>query len=350
MKALPTPAWLANAPWLHEPSGLKVAACESQGENAVDLMAALYLATRHHGVALNLSCLDDQRNAQVATSLATALAGDGTEVVIGHFGAVTALAAASVYDRHPLLFLAPGCSDPRLCSRNGPGRHALRLFGNDDEQADCLLAGIAPGSSVSIYAQRGNYGYRLGKAIHQRLSVHAATASISFLRPGERLGNRLRGDSQCILIAGACEFAEYVASRLPLGHGQQVLFSDDCRLDSAARLKLPVPAAVAALACDLTQPGQALFADLLEHATSLTGRRPGPYFLPSYLACHALCMAIRGQPDASAQALRAHMLGQRIASPYGMLGFDPAGNLQGHRWVLNRVPTHKATAHAACAV
>ncbi|WP_411566247.1 hypothetical protein ACLIN3_05385 [Pseudomonas orientalis] len=335
IKELNCPRWLEDASWLQEKQGLKVAACESRGENSIDLMAAIYLATLDQQTTLNLRCFDDQRDPSAAQALAQRLASDGVKVIIGHFAATAALSAARVYDNYPLLFLAPGCSDPRLCSSTGPGKHAVRFFGNDDEQADCLLGAIPAGARVRILAQQGNYGYRLGKVLHQRLTAHASAATIDFLNAeGEQCRSRIL-DTDLVLIAGSSEFAKRVASALPLKPGQTLLLSDDCRVEMATELRLSTYTRVAALQCQLGSPDDDRFARLIERADNLIGRPPGPYFLTSYLACQALCISLRDSPEASTDLLRNVLLRQRIESPYGTLEFDHTGNMRGHRWILN---------------
>ncbi|EPC02890.1 hypothetical protein L861_24075 [Litchfieldella anticariensis FP35 = DSM 16096] len=353
MKELSCPKWLHDAHWLRNRRGLKVAACESRGENAIDLMLAVYLATLDHDISLDLTCYDDHRDPKMATALAQGLAIDGTQVVIGHFAAPTAMSAGRIYDHHPMLFLAPGCSDPELCSGTGPGAHAVRFFGSDDEQADCLLAAVPAGARVSIFAQRGNYGQRLGKVLHQRLSAHASAATIEFLNAdgGQRRTKVVNSD--LIVVAGSCEFAKQIAEDLPLSGGQTLLFSDDCRMGVAVKLQLPARKLVAALECDLESPTYTHFAQLEKRAMDLAGRPPGPYFLTSYLACQALCIALREVPNALPSLLRNAILGQRIPSPYGVLSFDEAGNQLGHKWILKTVPPHVCNAQTdggVCAI
>ncbi|MFS0826836.1 ABC transporter substrate-binding protein [Pseudomonas phoenicis] len=348
MKALHVPQWLLAAGWLRHKGAVKVAACESAGENAIDLFAALYLTTRRYAIALDLSCHDDRRDAEVAARLARSLCETQHAVVVGHFGAVTALSACAVYDQHPTLFLAPGCSDPRLCSGSGPGRHAVRLFGNDDEQVDCLLAGIEPGARVSIFAQRANYGYRLGKTLHQRLIGQASTAAVTFLALGERPGQQHCREGEFVVIAGSCEFAQRLAPQLALRSGQKLLLSDDCRPDKAAQLGLRNEISVASLAYDWSGAHYAELAERVEQARVLTGRPPGPYFVSCLLACQALCLALLAHPGATPAQLRAHILGQRLESPLGRLSFDPAGGLRGHRWALSPVPMPACPPRSDC--
>ncbi|MCF5714922.1 hypothetical protein I9H06_00345 [Pseudomonas tremae] len=337
---LNSPSWFHDAEWLKAKKGLRVAVCESRGKNSFDLMAAIYLATLDNDTVLNLQCFDDKRDSTTATSLAKKLASDGVQVVIGHFAAIAAMSAARIYDENSILFLAPGCSDPMLCSSGGPGTYAIRFFGNDTEQMECLISAIPEQARVRIFAQIGNYGYRLGKALHQRLSVHASSSTIDFLHVNDKRCRSRMLANDLVLIAGSSEFASCVAKALPFAEGQTLLLTDDCRLDLAAELKLCSHTRVATLDCDLSSSNQTRFAKLIERAKFLIGRPPGPYFLTSYLACEALCVAISESSEKSTDYLRSSILRQSISSPYGMLEFDSAGNLQGHTWLLKTAPKY----------
>jgi branched-chain amino acid transport system substrate-binding protein len=121
-------------------------------------------------------------------SRAEQVAGDLTErrpaVVIGHLCPSAALAAAAVYGRSGILFIATGARDPRLTS-GGAGSLTFRLAGRDDRlaaQTAAFAVSRTNGKGVAIVADRTlqarTFADALGRQLRDRGAVIVASELI----------------------------------------------------------------------------------------------------------------------------------------------------------------------------
>lgn len=126
-----------------------------------DLLASGGLAGRQIAV----ETFDDQGDPLLAARVAARIAADdGILAVIGHGGSAAALAAAAVYRREGLPFIAPTASDPEI-TRDNPW--AFRVIFTDALQAKVLanyIRSVLGYESTAIIAETGAYAQTLVEA------------------------------------------------------------------------------------------------------------------------------------------------------------------------------------------
>jgi branched-chain amino acid transport system substrate-binding protein len=111
------------------------------------------------GQKLVVQSEDDGCDANRARAIAGLLAAKKPAIVIGHPCAAAAMAAAPVYAKANIPFIAIGVRHPGLTdNRAGPG--VFRLSGRDDRQGEAAaaaLAAAAPGRRIAIVQDRTAY-------------------------------------------------------------------------------------------------------------------------------------------------------------------------------------------------
>jgi hypothetical protein len=335
MDALAGHSWFTDCPHLKGTSEDPcLAVCESEGENAADLMAAVRLGLEDEGRRIRVRLGDDQRDPLTAKILADTLKMEGIRYVVGHFGSLTARAASVVYGQNEMLYLAPGSSDPGLCGTHAPT--TLQFFGTDTEQVECLAA-IAGASDVPtvIFAERNNYGAILAGALLELLLPKLARLQVIY---GSRHGVAVqRGATKpgMVIILGSREFAQRVC-RLSVvkNSSAELLFSDDSFSPSLLTADIPLTRSRVAF---LERIGDSLIDRSAMHvclrARQLLGRPPGPYFETSYIAIRALSREWSSVSVADIFRVQDGILRQSWPSPFGTLSLSNS-RLVGHRWSL----------------
>ncbi|MEZ5853640.1 MAG: ABC transporter substrate-binding protein [Hyphomicrobiaceae bacterium] len=161
-----TVAVVATASSPHQPHGeAPVAAIE---ERAQRLNQSGGVAGRHVSVK---TFTEDCTRAQ-ATRVANSVAALRPDVVIGHLCRVAALAAAEIYARAGILFIAPGVREPRLTAP-AAGPLVFRLAGRDDrfaQETAAFVAATYPGRSVAMVTDRTRQAQRLTASLTRALN------------------------------------------------------------------------------------------------------------------------------------------------------------------------------------
>lgn len=107
-----------------------------------------------------------------AMAVAEALVLARPAVVIGHSCAGAALAAAEIYARAGILYIAPGVRQARLTAPAAAGPLVFRLAGRDDRLADDMARFITeafPGDPVAIVADRTLQASALAASVQKAL-------------------------------------------------------------------------------------------------------------------------------------------------------------------------------------
>ncbi len=338
MDAVSKYSWVTECPHLRGTTDDPcLAICESEGENAVDLMAAVRLGLEDEGRRVRARFGDDRRDPTTARILAETLAGEGVQYVIGHFGSVVARTASVVYAQHGILYLAPGSSSPDLC-----GPHAsttLQFFGTDLEQADCLasVAGALDVPTV-VFAERNNYGAILARTLVERLAPRLTQLQVIY---GYRHGAAMRQGMTRpgrVIILGSREFAQRIVMLNFVKESEaDLLLSDDSFTPSLLASGIPLARSRVAF---MERNGEILIDRPASHvrgrASKLYGRPPGPYFETAYIAVRALSQAWSEVGPADVRRVQERIMRQTWPSPFGMLSLSASCRLVGHRW--NMIP------------
>lgn len=124
-----------------------------------------------------------------AAQLADEIAGLQPAAVVGHLCAGAAIAAAPIYARAGVLFVAPGVRSAQLTSGQ-PRQLVLRLAGRDDrfpQEVARYLAERFPGAAVALVADRTRQARSLSAAVATELAIRRiAVAHNELIDSGEK--------------------------------------------------------------------------------------------------------------------------------------------------------------------
>jgi branched-chain amino acid transport system substrate-binding protein len=281
---------------------------------------------------------DDGRDASIAPVAAMRLLDAGVAFVIGHFSASAALAAAPLYERAGVPFFAPGTTHPDLTACGY--RFVFRVCGRDGEQA-ALLAAVIEGLTQQskarpfVISQSTPYGRSMGKLLCQELTargvkVHHHGGAVDDVRAAAAISDA------AIAIAGAHDFIATVAASLRgLGHRGPLVASDDAY---SARLLSLGGEAVDGMRVAVLESADRAGADApARRFEKERGRRPGAYFLTSYIAATMLVGASTLCGSVDGKAMAASIRSRSWRTPLGVFSFDDNGDVRGLRWSTKRV-------------
>ncbi len=142
-------------------------------KSAREAAAAINASGGVSGETLGVISADDGCARDTAAAAAAELAARNVALVLGHACASAALAAADVYGKSSVLFIATVTRHPALTAKRA-GPTIFRLSGRDDRQGELagrLLARVHDGSRVAVIHDRTRYGSEL-----------AASAAAAFKR------------------------------------------------------------------------------------------------------------------------------------------------------------------------
>jgi len=310
------------------------------GPHRDELLAALGYAIdarRGDGPAVRLVMADDQRAAAAATSAARELLDAGVAFVIGHFSASAALAAAPIYERAGVFFFAPGTTHPDLTG--GGRRLVFRVCGCDTDQAATLAATIerlARGTRAPplVVSQATPYGRSMRRLLCESLTACDLEPRHRECQPDDS-GLQPPARDSVVAIAGAHDFIARIAVDLRnRGHRGPFVASDDAYSD---RLLTLAGADVEGLRVPVLEAGGVTADRLAQQFERDHGRRPGAYFLTSYVAATIILEASRGLCSGSAETVAASIKDRAWDTPFGRLAFDASGEAQGFRWTMRQV-------------
>lgn len=159
--AMPAPARADQLVIVAGPSdGREALRTETLANAAAEAIAAINAAGGVNGEHLTLQRVDDGCERVKAAAAASEVAARKPALILGHPCAPAALAAADVYGKAEMLFIATATRAPALTAKRA-GPTIFRLAGRDDAQGETagrLLARAAPGAAVAIVHDRSRYG------------------------------------------------------------------------------------------------------------------------------------------------------------------------------------------------
>ncbi|MFN0219904.1 MAG: branched-chain amino acid ABC transporter substrate-binding protein [Hyphomicrobium sp.] len=131
-----------------------------------DAAAILNAAGGANGETFAVESVDDGCARGKAADVAGELATRKVALVLGHPCTPAALAAADVYGKASILFIATATRHPALTAKRA-GPTIFRIVGRDDRQGELagrILARAAPKQRVAVVHDRSQYGRRLAEA------------------------------------------------------------------------------------------------------------------------------------------------------------------------------------------
>lgn len=314
------------------------------GPHSVELFAGAALALHEHkirnGISIGVKSFNDRKDPGTAAAAARSFAAEGIPIVVGHFSASAALAAAPVYENAGIVFLAPATTHPDLTSQQF--RCVFRVCGRDDRQAALIASSISEncsGSPLLIVGQASPYGVSLSQYISDTLFALGQSAEKIVVRSAEDIPHGVLSRSEVVAIAGAQHFAASIILRSQELGGRATFFvSDDAISPWFVRTMSGTPGQIYAPAILIDGAGTARLPDDVERHLGITKTEceaiaSGAYFTTSFIATSIAARVL--ECSTAGQANLANFLRNRSCStPLGDFAFDAAGDIDRLRWVM----------------
>lgn len=318
------------------------------GPHSVELFVAATLALHEHkirsGMSIGVKPVDDRKDPATAAAAARSFAADDIPIVVGHFSASAALAAAPVYESAGIAFLAPATTHPDLT--NPRFRFVFRVCGRDERQAALIASSISEnysGSRVLIVGQASAYGLSLSQYISDALFVLGQRAEGIVVRSAEDVPHGVLSRSEVVAVAGAQHFvASLILRRQKLGGQVPFFVGDDAISSWFVSTMSGIPVRVYAPAMLIDGAGTARLSDDVQRHFGITKAEfeaiaSGAYFTTSFVATSIAARALEccraGQARSAANFLR----NSSCSTPLGDFTFDAAGEIDGLRWVMRHL-------------
>jgi len=306
---------------------------------ACAVAAEMWLARTMSECDVELVWAEDSFDGARTREAACRLVDSGVVAIIGHLASSAALAAASVYRRAELPFLAPGASHPALTSAGH--WNVLRLTGRDEDLAVRMadvairLGCQAPG----VVEQKNAHGHSLGRLLSRRLrELGLDVRHVVLDRAPEAMPRRAFAGTDALLLAGTYEMAVRLLTWLDKkGYTGRTVLSDD-----AFTPELPLRAhSAAAEALVVSTP---LVVDHPEHCgfrrayVRRTGLPPGAYSASSFVAMSLLLEELEMLKSKGAKAFMKTVKSHAPrASLLGPLRFLASGDVADFNWATYQV-------------
>lgn len=318
------------------------------GPHSVELFAGAALALHEHkitsGISIGVKSVDDRRDPGTAAAAARSFAAEGVPIVVGHFSASAALAAAPVYENAGIAFLAPATTHPDLTSQRF--RCVFRVCGSDERQAALIASAISEnysGFPVLIVGQATAYGLSLSQYISNALFALGQRAEGIIVRSAKDIPRGVLSRSEVVAVAGAQHFAASVILRHRKLGGRAAFFVGDDAISSWFVSEMSgTPDRVYAPAILIDGAGTARLADDVERHLGITRTEfeaiaGGAYFTTSFVATSIAARALEcgraGQANLTANFLRS----RSCRTPLGDFTFDAAGEIDRLRWEMRQL-------------
>jgi branched-chain amino acid transport system substrate-binding protein len=315
------------------------------GPHSVELFAGAALALHEHkirnGISVGVKSVDDRKDPGTAAAAARSFAAEGIPIVVGHFSASAALAAAPVYENAGIAFLAPATTHPDLTSQQF--RCVFRVCGRDERQAALIASSISEnysGLPLLIVGEASAYGLSLSQYISDTLLALGQGAEKIVVRSAEDVPHGVLSKSEVVAIAGAQHFAARLILRSQELGGRAAFFvGDDAISPWFVRTMSGTPDRVYAPAMLIDGAGTARLPDDVERHLGITKTEceaiaSGAYFTTSFIATSIAARALEcgraGQPNLAADFLR----NCSCSTSLGDFTFDAAGDIDRLRWVM----------------
>jgi branched-chain amino acid transport system substrate-binding protein len=318
------------------------------GPHSVELFVAAALALHEHkitsGMSIGVKSIDDRKDPATAAAAARSFAAEGIPIVVGHFSASAALAAAPVYENAGIPFLAPATTHPDLTNQRFG--FVFRVCGRDERQAALIASSISEnynGLPVLIVGQASAYGLSLSKYICDALFALGQRAEAVIVRSAEDVPYGVLSRSEVVAVAGAQHFAASLILRhQKLGGRAPFFVGDDAISFWFVSAMSGTPVRVYAPAMLIDRAGTARLSDEAERHLGITKAEfeavaSGAYFTTSFVATSIAARALEccraGQANSAANFLR----NSSCSTPLGDFTFDAAGDIDRLRWAMRHL-------------
>jgi branched-chain amino acid transport system substrate-binding protein len=306
---------------------------------AEQAVADLNAAGGINGEKLALEAMDDACNARKADAAASALAGKGAAMVVGHLCLKASIAGAAVYAAERVIEISPGTTFAGFTDdRAGPG--IFRLAGRDEAEgtfAGAMIARRFAARNIAVVDDTTAYGKSLADAAAAALDAAGKQIVLrDTYTPGARnydtLVSRIAAAAVDVLyLGGANPEAAIIAKAMKARGLATTIVSGDALLtpDYAG---LAGDAAEGTLVAYPADPRRFPEAAAVAAAFAAKSVDPVGYTLPAYAAVQVWAAAAKIAGGTDFDKVVAALHGGPFATAIGSVAFDDKGDLRDPRY------------------
>lgn len=293
---------------------------------------------------------DDQCKPELATNVATKLASDNVNAVIGHICSGSTKAALPIYTEQKIIVISPASTNAEL-TQSGNYPYFFRTIASDDKQAKLgveLALDKLKAQEIAIIHDKGDYGKTYAEYAKKFIEDSGKAKVILFegITPGQvdysSVLQKVRNSGAQALIYGGYHPEASKLVRQMSNKGIKVPFISSESIRTETFVKLAGSSADGVYAAG-TKDHSAL--PLHMQATEELARaykeKPGNFYFEAYAGVLALVNAFEKagttDPDKVVAALRS----QPVNTPIGEISFDKDGEAEGVGFTMYQVKNGK---------
>lgn len=293
---------------------------------------------------------DDQCKPELATNVATKMASDKVNAVVGHICSGSTKAALPIYTEQKIIVISSASTNTEL-TQSGNHPYFFRTIASDDQQAELgvqLALDKLKATRIAIVHDKGDYGKTYAEYARKFIEESGKAKVILFegITPGQvdysSVLQKVRNSGAQALIYGGYhpEASKLVRQMHNKGIKVPFISSESIRTDTFIKL-------AGASAEGVYAAGARDYSDLrlhkqaVEESERIYNEKPGNFYFEAYAAALALVNAFEKaggtDPDKVAAALRS----QPVNTPIGEIVFDEKGDAMGIGFTMYQVRNGK---------
>ncbi len=303
-----------------------------------------------NGRRIELFVEDDVCKPEVAANIATKIAGEGVNVVLGHICSGATKAALGIYKDTKILAMSPSATNPDL-TQSGDYPNFFRTIASDDTQArlqvDFALGklGIA---KIAVLHDKGDYGKGLAEFAKKFIeeAPNGEVVLYEGITPGaadySAVVNKIKqSGAEAVIFGGYHPEASKIVSQMRKKAMGTIFISDDGVKDDTF-IKVAGEYAEGVYATGPTDTSQnPLAIEATEAHKAKYGEDPGAFFLNAYAAALALTNAIEKSNATEYDGIVNALRNEWVATPLGDIKFDERGDAIGVGFAMYQVQSGK---------
>jgi len=290
------------------------------------------------GKQVELLIQDDQCKPEIATNVATKLATQGANVVLGHICSGATKAALGIYNDAKIPVMSPSATNPDL-TQSGDYPNFFRTIASDDMQAKLAVEfaiNKLGAKKVAVIHDKGDYGKGFAEFAKKYLDASDKVEVVLFegITPGamdySSIVQKVRkNDADVLIFGGYHPEASKLVAQMKRKRLKTAFLSDDGVKD-VSFIKVAGDSAEGAY---MTGPRDLSTIPLNAAATAefkaAYGEDPGAFFQEGYSAALALLNAIEKAGSTEYDAVTKALRTEYVETPVGKIKFDARGDAEG---------------------
>ncbi len=285
------------------------------------------------GRNLKLIIEDDACDPKQAVTVANKAAGEGADLVVGHYCSGSSISASKVYTEEGIIQISPGSTNPKLTDEGGD--NVFRVSGRDDQQGMVIADYIAQnfkGMRLAILHDKMAFGKGLSDEVRKQLGKHGVKESLyGAYTVGERdysaLVSRLKEEAIEVVLIGGYHTEIGLIVRQSHEQGYKPIFVAGDTVATLEYWDITGPAGEGTPMTFNPDPRKNPIAKPLVDRFRQSGYEPETYTLYSYAAVQAWVQAVKNAGSVDVNKVIAALREGEFNTALGTISFDDNGDI-----------------------